>query len=178
MAYLKLPIILISILFSTNIFAHQFDTITVNTTTKKITVGKHIILSSTTIDRIKKMFGEPDRVEKLAGRERVYAYDRFGFSIEIGRDTAVKTIVSFSITYNFDGDKKVSKNKYSGVLILDNYHITNKTTGADIIAKTTIKLNCLGAIMCVTDPNFKGLGVMISYVKEIKEIAVIGLKLN
>ncbi len=173
-----LYIILISVVCSSNVFAQQFDTITVNTATKKITVGKHIILPTTTIEKVKKMFGAPDRIEKLAGRERVFAYDRYGFSVEIGRDTAVRTLSSFAVTYNFDGDKKVSKNVYTGVLLLDHYHIVKATTGEAINKNTTIKLNCLGTIMCVTDPNWKGMGVMVSYYKPRQEIAVIGFRLN
>jgi len=174
----KLYIILFYILFASNSYAQKVDTIKVNTSTKKITIGKHIILSTTTIEQIKKMFGAPDRVEKLVGRERVFAYDRLGFSVELARDTNIRTITSFALTYNFDGDKKVSKHIYGGVLLLDKYHITKATTGADINKNTSIKLNCLGAIICVTDPNFKGLGVMITYDKPTKEIAVIGFKLN
>ncbi len=177
MKHTNIYIILISIFLSSNIYAQQADTIKVNTATKKITIGKRVINGTTTIEQIKKMFGNPDRVEKLAGKVRVFAYDRLGFSVELGRDTTVRTITSFAITYNFDGDKKVSKNRYNGVLLLDKYPITKSTSGSDINTNTAIKLNCLGTIMCVTDPNWKGMAVVITYQKESKEIAVIGFKL-
>ncbi|MDZ4759436.1 MAG: hypothetical protein SGJ10_15025 [Bacteroidota bacterium] len=171
-------IILSSILFSFNLFAQQKDTITVNSSTKKITIGKHIILSTTTIEQVKKMLGKPDRIEKLVGKERVFVYDKLGFSFEIGRDTTVRTLTSFAITYNFDGDRKVSKNIYIGTLILDKYHITKKTTAQDINTNTSLKLDCVANIMCVTDPNGKGMGVMLTFVKDTKEVSVIGFRLN
>lgn len=178
MRHANILLTLFIIVFATTLYAQKADTITVNTITKKITIGNHIILSTTTIEQVKKMLGLPDRVEKLAGRERVFAYDRLGISFEIGRDTVVRTLTSLSITYNFDGDKKVSKHPFIGTLYIDTYLVTKTTNASDITANTAVKLNCLGNVMCVTDPNYKGMGVMLSFLKDVKELVAIGFRIN
>lgn len=156
-------------------FAQTAAKITVNSTTKSIVIGKLNLSAKTTIDEVIKALGEPERKEIIAGKERIFAYDKLGLSFDIG-NTGNKLIEGVSITYNPDDDKKVAHGVFTGELTIDGLKVNKLTKSKELTAKTKLgDIRCFGT-MCATDPrSTAGLALLLSYKDETEsEIGQIG----
>ncbi|MGZ5245341.1 MAG: DUF7738 domain-containing protein, partial [Bacteroidia bacterium] len=80
----------------------------------------------------------PERIEKIAGQDRVFAYDKLGISLMLNPIT--KAVENINITYIFDGDKKVAKESFIGKLSINSQEITTQTTHEQIgkLVNTTL----------------------------------------
>lgn len=155
--------------------AQGADKIVVDSPQKTILIDKLSITSKTTIDEVIKALGEPERKETIAGKERIFAYDKLGLSFDIG-NTGNKFVEAVAITYNPDNDKKVAHGVYKGALSIDGLIVSKITKSAELTSKTKLgEIRCFGT-MCAADPKSSaGLALLLSYIDESqKEIGQIG----
>src|SRR6188768_3128961 len=83
-----------------------------------------------TIEEYEKVLGKAERIEKYAGKDKFFAYDKLGLSLSLEINTT--TVQEIYITYIFDGDKKVAKETFTGVLAVNGESITTGTTHEQI----------------------------------------------
>jgi hypothetical protein len=122
--------------------AQTIDTTKINTSKQEIRIGKHMITSATKLEKITKILGPADRIEKGVD----YIYDKLGVAFGGNEKGTVGAVV---ISYNSDGDKKASKEKYPHVLMIDKLAATEKTNAEDVKQNTNIKeIACMGQKMC------------------------------
>jgi len=159
---------------SSNLYAAKVDSIVVEVSKRTIKLGSYVISTNTTIDQVMKQLGKPNRIEKLAGTDRYFIYDSLGIAFDIGRN-ADKKIDAFFVTFNQDKDTKKAKQKFTGVLMLDNYKITASTTSTNITDNTQIKqLNCFSTL-CASMPDANSTTLTIGYsAEDRKKITQIG----
>ena len=154
--------------------AQKADRIIVNVLSQEVTIGTMKTTISTSIDDVIKYLGEPERKETIAGKERIFAYDKLGIAFDIGNGTK-KTVEGISVTYVADDDRKVAKGGFNGDLLIDNLKISATMKPKDIQAKTKFgNIECFSA-MCASNPKAKGLMLILSYTSpEQIEIGQIG----
>lgn len=137
--------------------AQAIDTVKVNTNKQEIQIGKHVITSATKLEEITKILGPADRIEKGVD----YIYDKLGISFGGNEKGSVGAVV---ISYNSDGDKKASKEKYTHVLMIDKLTATEKTNAEDIKQHTDIKeMTCMGKKICLSDPKNPGIAIVMGF---------------
>lgn len=83
-----------------------------------------------TIEEYEKVLGKAERVEKIGGKDKIFAYDKLGISLSL--ETNTTTVQEIYITYIFDGDKKVAKETFSGTLAINGEPINAQTTSEQI----------------------------------------------
>jgi hypothetical protein len=83
-----------------------------------------------TIEDYEKVLGKAERVEKIGGKDKIFAYDKLGISLLL--ETNKTTVQEIYITYIFDGDKKVAKGTFSGTLAINGEPVSTQTTSEQI----------------------------------------------
>lgn len=83
-----------------------------------------------TIEDYEKVLGKAERVEKIGGKDKIFAYDKLGISLSLEANTT--TVQEIYITYIFDGDKKVAKETFTGTLAINGEPLTTQTTSEQI----------------------------------------------
>lgn len=142
--------------------AASYDTIRINSVQHTISVGSLMISKDSSITALKAILGTPSKVTPIMEVDRRFVYDELGLSFEAKEDG--KTFAAITINYNWDGDKKVASGRYKGVLIIDGQVMNEGMSGKDISANTKIKgLNCIGEMICMTDPKQGGIMVLIGF---------------
>jgi len=145
----------------TNVFAQNTESIKVNVLKEEVVINKMVITKKTTIDEVIKAMGKPERIEKFAGKDRKYIYDSKGYAFSTAPNNPKNLVESLTITYTYDNDKNVAKEKFRGTLMIDNFMVTEKNTIKEIADKTDFeKIECFGT-MCASDPKAKGIVTMI-----------------
>ena len=83
-----------------------------------------------TLEEYEKVLGKAERIEKYAGKDKFFAYDKLGiaFSLEIN----TTTVQEIYITYISDDDKKFAKGAFTGTLAINGQTITTQTTHEEI----------------------------------------------
>lgn len=153
----------LTLLFSALFLNAQSDSASVNSPKSVVQIGAHSITGNTTVAELIKAFGKPSRIEQSAGKDRHYIYDALGLAFDC-RSGSVEAV---TFTFHADGDKKTASDAMKGTLKIDNYTITDRTTGDMIKANTKIKsIMCMGELMCMSDPNQAGAFVVIGYSKD------------
>lgn len=127
-----------SILFSFAIFF--FLQLTVNAQTspsvngdfKKgvVVINNVMFTQKSTIEEYEKVLGKAERVEKIGGKDKIFAYDKAGISLSLAANTT--TVQEIYITYVFDGDKKVAKETFTGTLSINGEPINTQSTSEQI----------------------------------------------
>ncbi len=127
-----------SILFSVVMFF--FIQINVNAQTslnvngdfkKEVVVINNVpFTKKSTIDEYEKVLGKAERVEKIGGKDKIFAYDKLGISLSL--ETNTTTVQEIYITYIFDGDKKVAKETFSGTLAINGEPVSSQVTSEQI----------------------------------------------
>lgn len=78
------------------------------------------------LEEYEKVLGKAERIEKVGGKDKIFAYDKLGISLSL--ETNTTTVQEIFITYIFDGDKKVAKETFTGALAINGESITTQTT--------------------------------------------------
>ncbi|MCC6370131.1 MAG: hypothetical protein IT236_03895 [Bacteroidia bacterium] len=139
--------------------AQNADTLKVFTQLNRVEFAKNIITPKTTIDELIKMLGTPDRIEQSVGIDRHFIYDKLGLAFDGGK---IRMVEGISVTFNYDNDKKAAKNKFSGVLKMDDLIVKETTSGEDIKQKTFIKeLTCIPGAFCASNPKLPHMVLMM-----------------
>ncbi len=129
--------ILFFLYLSGNVNAQTFN---INGDFKKgaIIINNTTFTKTSTIADYEKILGKPERIEKIAGQDRVFAYDKLGISFMINPVT--KGVENINITYIYDGDKKVAKESFKGKLSINSQEINTQTTHEEIgkLVNTTL----------------------------------------
>lgn len=168
---MKNTILLLLLLFSTTSFAQNAESIKIDVLKEEIIIGKLKLTKDTDIDAVIKVLGKAERIKKTGEHDRVFAYDSKGIAFNV-KAGGSKKLESVTLTYTYDGDENVAKEKYTGELFIDKVAITEKTTTTEINEKTNVKLRCMGTL-CMVDPKGKGLLVLLGTTEnnEILQIA-------
>lgn len=101
--------------------------------TQTVTINDVAFTASSTLGEYEKHLGRADRIEQKRGVDQYFAYDALGISLSIDDETEV--VNEIYITYSNDGDIKLAKQAYSGVLT-----VNNQKVGAQIVPKEMSKL--------------------------------------
>lgn len=171
---MKKMILSLLLVCSTLFLNAQTDSAAVNSPKLIVQIGAHTITASTSVAELLKAFGTPSRIEQSAGKDRHYIYDALGLAFDC-RSGSVEAV---TFTFHADGDKKTANAAIKGPLKIDNYTITDHTTGDMIKANTQIKsVMCMGELMCMSDPKQAGAFIVMGFNKEklITQISI-GLK--
>ena len=83
-----------------------------------------------TIEEYEKVLGKAERVEKIGGKDKIFAYDKLGIALSL--ETNTTTVQEIYITYIFHGDKKVAKETFNGTLAINGETLTTQTTSEQI----------------------------------------------
>lgn len=169
----KTIIFCLSILFLSGAFAQEFKTVKVNVLKEEVIIDKFVVSKTTSIDEVIKALGKPERIEQFAGKDRKFIYDSKGVSFSIVPNNPKNLIEALIITYTYDQDKDVAKEKFSGTLSIDGFTVTEKNTAEEISESTDLKkVECFGRT-CMTDPKAKGIILMMGLTdeKDILQIA-------
>ncbi len=153
-------VILITSLYTLE--AQKVNSISVQSETQKVMVGSFEITAKTKLSDVLLYLGMPNRIEKIAGKERHYIYDSLGIAIDAGKEG--KLVEAISINFNWDKDKKIANMSFNGQLKLDDFNITELTTTDQIKQNTKVKeIVCMGPSMCMSNPSNAGMAIMIGY---------------
>jgi hypothetical protein len=129
-SFTKLIIILFLSAASFNSQAKGLDTLSLDLRAGTIHIGKKEITKKTTEKNIVAMLGEPDRREKEG---RMLVYDKLGVSFDMGRNQAERKVEGMYITYVYDNDLKVAKEKFNGLLLINGKTAGNTTSWAQML---------------------------------------------
>lgn len=141
--------------------AQSLDSIKINSRTQEFVYQHHAISAATNITQVQQWLGQPSRVEQVSGKDRYFIYDGLGISFDAGKSGQIEAVI---INYNFDGDKKAAKEKYTGALVVDNFSISEKTKTDEIKQFTRIKaIVCMGPTLCVSDPKSQTMALVVGY---------------
>lgn len=91
-----------------------------------------------TLEDYEKVLGKAERIEKIGGKDKIFAYDKLGIALSL--ETNTTTVQEIYITYIFDGDKKVAKETFAGSLAINGETITNQTTHEQIGKLASVEL--------------------------------------
>jgi hypothetical protein len=83
-----------------------------------------------TVEDYEKVLGKAERVEKIGGKDKIFAYDKLGIALSLEPNTT--TVQEIYITYIFDGDKKVAKETFTGTLAINGEPINTQSTSEQI----------------------------------------------
>lgn len=145
-----------------NLEASSTDTIKIDAKNSSLQIGTLKIAKDSSISSVLAYLGKPSQTQKIAGKDRRFIFDDLGIALEA--DEAGIKIIGFTITFNWDDDKKVAKGKYTGVVLLDEYTFTENTTSNQVTENTSVKnLTCMGEAMCMTNPRLPGFTFLIGY---------------
>lgn len=98
---------------------------------KEVVVINNVPFSKkSTIDEYEKVLGKAERVEKIGGKDKIFAYDKLGISLSLLTNTTI--VQEIYITYIFDGDKKVAKETFSGTLAINGEPVSSETTSEQV----------------------------------------------
>lgn len=100
---------------------------------KTISINDILFTRNSTIDEYEKHLGKPDRIEQKRGVDQYFAYDKLGISLSIDDETEL--VNEIYINYSHDGNRKIAKEAYKGVLT-----VNNQAVGAQITHKEMSKL--------------------------------------
>lgn len=126
------------ITMSLSVFAQ--DTLKINSdfTSESLTINNTTFTKKSTLADYEKVLGKADRIEKVAGKDKFFVYDKLGISIILNTNTNI--IDNVIIAYIFDDDRKVAKESFKGTLAINGTTITNQTMYEEIEKLSTIKL--------------------------------------
>lgn len=82
------------------------------------------------IEEYEKVLGKAERIEKVGGKDKIFAYDKLGIALSLEANTT--TVQEIYITYIFDGDKKVAKETFTGTLAINGEPLDIQTTKEQI----------------------------------------------
>ena len=85
---------------------------------------------NSTIEDYEKVLGKAERIEKIAGKDKIFAYDKLGIALNLKANTNI--VQEIYITYIFDGDKKVAKETFQGTLSINGKAINTQTTSEQL----------------------------------------------
>ncbi len=86
--------------------------------------------SQSTINDYQQVLGKPERIEKIGGTDRVFAYDKSGISLFLTPNSNI--VLDVYITFIYDGDKKIAKEKFEGRLAINGTELNSQTTPEQI----------------------------------------------
>lgn len=101
-------------------------------TKQEIVINGVAFTKSATLEDYEKVLGKAERIEKIGGKDKIFAYDKSGISLSLKANTNI--VQEVYITYIYDNDKKVAKERFAGSLSLNGKAITDKTA-KDEVAK-------------------------------------------
>ncbi|MBA4057204.1 MAG: hypothetical protein C0490_21000 [Marivirga sp.] len=127
-----------SILFSVVMFLFLFISVSAQTSPsvngdfKKgvVIINDMPFTKKSTIEEYEKVLGKAERIEKIGGKDKIFAYDKLGISLSLEANTT--TVQEIYITYVFDGDKKVAKETFTGTLAINGDPLSTLTTHEQI----------------------------------------------
>lgn len=99
-----------------------------------LTINGTPFTNQSTLADYEKVLGKAERVEKIGGKDKIFAYDASGISLSLKAGTNV--VQEIFITYVSDGDRKVARGKFAGTIKV-NGGVVEETTKSDDVAKTT-----------------------------------------
>lgn len=101
---------------------------------QEIVINNVTLTKNSTLADYEKILGKAERVEKIGGKDKIFAYDKSGISLSLKVNTNI--VQEIYITYIYDNDKKVAKERFTGSLSFNGTTITDKT-GKDEVAKNS-----------------------------------------
>ncbi|MCZ8214920.1 MAG: hypothetical protein O9262_01710 [Cyclobacteriaceae bacterium] len=126
--------ILISVVlfFFSQINTNAQTSLNINSDFKKgvVIINDVAFTKKSSIEDYEKVLGKAERIEKVGGKEKIFAYDKLGISLSLEANTT--TVQEIYITYIFDGDKKVAKEAFTGNLAINSEPLTTQTTSEQI----------------------------------------------
>lgn len=133
-----LNVFLLVILCHFHVIAQVTPTINADFNKGLITINDVTFTKNSTVADYEKVLGKPERIEKIAGQDRVFAYDKLGIALMVNPST--KGVEDINITYIYDGDKKVAKEAFKGKLSINGQEIKTQTTSEEIgkLVNTTL----------------------------------------
>ncbi|MBL0745013.1 DUF7738 domain-containing protein [Chryseolinea lacunae] len=99
-------------------------------TKQEIVINGVAFTKASTLEDYEKVLGKAERIEKIGGKDKIFAYDKSGISLSLKTNTNV--VQEVYITYIYDNDKKVAKERFAGSLSLNGKTITDKTVKDDV----------------------------------------------
>jgi hypothetical protein len=124
--------------FQINVSAQISPTVNVDVVKNVIIINNITFTKNSSIADYEKVLGKAERIEKVAGKDKIFAYDKLGISFSLKMNTDI--VQDVYITYLYDGDKKVAKEEYKGKLSINDKEISNKTTADEISKLSKIDL--------------------------------------
>lgn len=129
---------LILLLFHVHVNAQTSPSVNVDVVKNVIIINNVTFTKTSSIADYEKVLGKAERIEKIAGKDKIFAYDKLGISFSLKTNTDI--VQEVYITYVYDGDKKVAKEEFKGQLSINGKEINNKTTADEISKESKIDL--------------------------------------
>jgi hypothetical protein len=79
-----------------------------------ITINTTTFHAKSTLEAYEKVLGKATRIEKVAGKDKIFAYDALGIALSLKANTNL--VQEVYLTYFDDGDKRTARSTYSGTL--------------------------------------------------------------
>ena len=84
-----------------------------------------------TLEEYEKVLGKAERIERIGNKDKIFAYDKLGIALSLeNNSTRVEEIY---ITYIFDGDKKVAKEAFTGIIASKGWVMCPETPVVDAL---------------------------------------------
>lgn len=129
---------LLLLIFQLNAFAQTSLRLNVDLVKNTITINDSLFTNNSTIDDYERVLGKADRIEQKKGVDQYFAYDKLGISLSLQKDSDV--VNEIFITYLYDGDRKIAKEVYKGVLIVNQKVVNAQITSIEMSKLVSINL--------------------------------------
>lgn len=151
--------LLFLVVFQTTLKAQTAPDVSIDFAAGTVVIGNVAFNQTSTLEAYQKVLGKPDRVEKVGGVEKIYAYDQLGIALSLKKNA--QTVEEIYITYLYDGDKKVAKQAYSGKLIMNGKEISIQLSPSELGKMTGISFTEAMTGLYMT--RNQGLNVVVYY---------------
>lgn len=110
--------------------------IKVDLATSTISINDIVFTPLSTIEEYERHLGKADRILQKRGVDHYFAYDQLGIALSLKKDSDV--VGELVITYLNDGDGKVARQVFGGLLQVNNHLLQPQTSPAE--ASTLFKV--------------------------------------
>jgi len=128
---------LLFIAFQINVMAQTPLIINGDFTKNTLVINNVSFTKTSTIEDYENVLGKADIIDKVAGRDKVFGYNKLGIMLILRYNA--NTVQEIYINYTYEEDKKEVKD-FKGKLSLNGIEVTDKSTLEEIAKNTGLKL--------------------------------------
>ena len=155
---------LLLLICQVKVFAQTSIRVNVDLVKNTITINDSLFTNNSTIDDYERILGKADRIEQKKGVDQYFAYDKLGISLSLHKDSDV--VNEIFITYLYDGDRKIAREVYKGVLIVNQKVVNAQITNIEMSKLANIDLEEVMNGYFITPK--RALNLLLYYPQDIK----------